>query len=183
MIVRQNTGRFLVCVVCKVCSSRIGCKSLWICCQGTSNYLDLLWVECLEMGYNLSGLHKCFIEDKEIRVVSCKQLQRWNGIKKFSGKWRNGAFQPCFFPWLRFSLPYPIPSSVKHSQTKNVLHFKIHKKYCNSTLYNAEHGFRVNPVSQKNLCIWISELKVTPCDKLSSKIVISQAKLCRFCIK
>jgi hypothetical protein len=36
--------------VCKVHSSRIGCKDLWICCQGTSNYLDLLRFECAKYG-------------------------------------------------------------------------------------------------------------------------------------
>ena len=46
MIVRPNTGRFLVPAVCKVLSSRIGCKHLWICYHGTSNYLYLLRVEC-----------------------------------------------------------------------------------------------------------------------------------------
>jgi len=35
----------------------------------------------------LSGLHNGFRGKKDFRVVCCKQLQRWNGIKEVSGKW------------------------------------------------------------------------------------------------
>ena len=35
---------------CKIRSFRIGSKNLWIFCQGMSNYLDLLRVECTKYG-------------------------------------------------------------------------------------------------------------------------------------
>jgi len=47
MIVKPNTGSFLLLGVCKVHRSCIGCKNLWICCNGTWNYLDLWRVECI----------------------------------------------------------------------------------------------------------------------------------------
>jgi len=48
--------------VCTVHKSRIGCKE-FVTCQGTSNYLDLLRVECIKNGDKLSGLHKCFTKN------------------------------------------------------------------------------------------------------------------------
>ena len=93
---RPNTGRFLVPALCKVLSSRIGCKHLWIFLPWN---VELFWFiegRMQKKGDKLSGLHKCFTEKKN-RVVSCKQLQRWYGIKELSVKFLNCAVKPCFF--------------------------------------------------------------------------------------
>jgi len=49
-------------------------------CQGTSNYLDLLRVECIKKGEKLSGLHKGFTgeERRSIRFLQAVTKMKWH---------------------------------------------------------------------------------------------------------
>ena len=157
MIVRPNTGNFLVTSLCKVRSSLIGCQNLWICLLNnvelslfTESRMHKVREIICQVPINI--LHK----KKIFQFFGCKQLQRWNSIRELSGKWLNNTVQLCFFLWLRTNFLYPIPSSDNHSQIKNILQFQIFKNDFKSTLYNAKHGVCVNPISHRKLYVWIS---------------------------
>jgi hypothetical protein len=128
MIVRPNAGTFLVPAVYKVRSSGMGCKNLWIFCQGTSNYLDLLRVEYIKREIRCQIFINILQKRKIFPVVYCKRLKGWNGIREISGKWLNIAVQLYFFRCLRARLLHPIPSSDNQSQTKKLLQLQILKR-------------------------------------------------------
>jgi hypothetical protein len=87
---------------------------------------------------------------KKFRVVSCKQLQRWNVIKELTHKWLKSAVRSRSFLWLPTSLLYPIPSSDYHSQTKNVLQVQYGKIFARVHCKMKKWG-SLNPESHRML--------------------------------
>ena len=152
----------------------------FVSCQGTSNYLDLLRVECLKKGEKLSGLHKGFTVKKKafdsFPVSSSKDemISRNCLANSWIVQLSHVSFSDIAPNFINL-----FAVVITTFRQRILFSFKYLIKDCKSTLYNGKQGVSVNPVSHRKIVCLNIRIELWHIEQYG---VISQAQLYRYTV-